>query len=145
MTGSETRILLVDDNELNLFLLMDMLQELGCHYVILGHSERRAIFKETDEMVNKKTKVALAAGLHPIVCVGETLEQREAAERILPLAADRAGAVIVNRSFGGGRIFEKVGNQPLPDWAQEFGCESWAQFLLSLIGLTCRSIPAIVS
>ena len=43
----------------------DMLRELGCHYVILGHSERRQYFKETDEIVNKKAKAALAAGLHP--------------------------------------------------------------------------------
>ena len=56
----------------------DMLRELGCHYVILGHSERRQYFKETDEIVNKKTKAALAAGLHPIVCVGELLAEREA-------------------------------------------------------------------
>lgn len=56
----------------------DMLRELYCHYVILGHSERRSYFHETDAMVNRKTKAALAAGLHPIVCVGETLEQREA-------------------------------------------------------------------
>ena len=56
----------------------EMLRELYCHYVILGHSERRAYFNETDEIVNKKTKAALAANLHPIVCVGETLEQREA-------------------------------------------------------------------
>jgi triosephosphate isomerase len=54
-----------------------MLLELGCRYVILGHSERRAYFQETDEMVNRKVKAALAAGLTPIVCVGETLEQRE--------------------------------------------------------------------
>ena len=62
--------------------------------------------------------------------VNYSLEQREAAGRILPLAADRGVAVIINRAFGGGRIFEKVGNQPLPDWVQEFGCTSWAQFLL---------------
>jgi aryl-alcohol dehydrogenase-like predicted oxidoreductase len=62
--------------------------------------------------------------------INYSLEQREAAERILPLAADRGVAVIINRAFGGGRIFDKVGNQPLPDWAAEFGCESWAQFLL---------------
>ncbi len=62
--------------------------------------------------------------------INYSLEQREAAEKILPLAADRGVAVIINRAFGGGRIFEKVGDQPLPDWAQEFGCESWAQFLL---------------
>lgn len=62
--------------------------------------------------------------------INYSLEQREAAERILPLAADRGAGVIINRAFGGGRIFEKVGDQPLPAWAHEFGCESWAQFLL---------------
>jgi triosephosphate isomerase len=54
-----------------------MLVDLGCHYVILGHSERRTLFGETDAIVNAKTKAALAAGLTPIVCVGETLEERE--------------------------------------------------------------------
>ena len=61
-------------------LSAQMVVEVGCHYVILGHSERRQYFHETDELVNKKTKAALAAGLHPIVCVGETLQQREAGE-----------------------------------------------------------------
>ncbi|MBP6471298.1 MAG: triose-phosphate isomerase [Chloroflexi bacterium] len=51
-----------------------------CQYVILGHSERRAYFGETDEGVNKKIKAALAHGLTPMVCVGETLEQNEAGE-----------------------------------------------------------------
>ncbi len=51
-----------------------------CQYVILGHSERRQFFGETDEGVNKKTQVALAHDLTPIVCVGETLEQNEAGE-----------------------------------------------------------------
>ena len=51
-----------------------------CHYVILGHSERRAMFGETDEGVNQKVKAALAAGLTPIVCVGESLEQNENGE-----------------------------------------------------------------
>lgn len=65
--------------------------------------------------------------------INYSLEQREAAERILPLAADRGVAVMINRAFGGGRIFEAVGDQPLPDWAQEFGCRSWAQFLLKYV------------
>ncbi len=55
-----------------------MLTELGVRYVIIGHSERRQYFAETDDTVNKKAKAALAAGLTPIVCVGESLEQRDA-------------------------------------------------------------------
>lgn len=55
-----------------------MLRDLYCHYVILGHSERRAYFGETDSIVNHKVTAALAANLRPIVCVGETLEEREA-------------------------------------------------------------------
>ncbi len=54
-----------------------MLLDIGCRYVILGHSERRHVFGETDAEINKKVKVALEAGLTPIVCVGETLPQRE--------------------------------------------------------------------
>ena len=57
-----------------------MLKDLGCKYVILGHSERRAIFGEKDADVNAKLKAVLAAGLTPIVCIGETLAQREAGE-----------------------------------------------------------------
>ena len=55
----------------------DMLLETGAEYVIVGHSERRQYFGETDETVNKRTKAALAAGLKPIVCVGELLWERE--------------------------------------------------------------------
>ena len=57
-----------------------MLKSIGVEYVIIGHSERRQYFAETDETVNKKIKSALANGLKPIVCVGETLEQREAGQ-----------------------------------------------------------------
>ena len=55
----------------------EMLKELGVKYVIIGHSERRAYYNETDFTVNKKVHAALEAGLYPIVCVGESLEQRE--------------------------------------------------------------------
>ncbi len=55
-----------------------MLKEMGVSYVVLGHSERRQYFNETNEMVNKKVKKALEVGITPIMCCGETLEQREA-------------------------------------------------------------------
>lgn len=58
----------------------DMLKDIGVRYVIIGHSERRQYYKETDEMINKKVKAALASGLTAILCVGETLQEREAGE-----------------------------------------------------------------
>lgn len=63
--------------------------------------------------------------------VNYSLEQRASAERLLPLAADRGMAVMINRAFGGGRLFDKVGDRPLPEWAADFDCRSWAQFLLN--------------
>jgi triosephosphate isomerase (TIM) len=66
-----------------------MLLDAGCRYVILGHSERRHILGETDEEVNAKTLAAIAAGLTPIVCVGEQLDERESGET----------AVVVRRQF----------------------------------------------
>ncbi|MDR2436500.1 MAG: triose-phosphate isomerase [Endomicrobium sp.] len=54
-----------------------MVKDTGCSYVLIGHSERRQYFGETDDTVNKKTKATLAVGLIPIVCVGETLKERE--------------------------------------------------------------------
>lgn len=57
---------------------VEMLADAGCSHVIIGHSERRQYFSETDEMINKKAKAILAGGLIPIICCGETLEQREA-------------------------------------------------------------------
>jgi triosephosphate isomerase len=54
-----------------------MLKDIGCEYVILGHSERRQYFNETDELINKKIKAALKNNLKPILCIGETLDQRD--------------------------------------------------------------------
>lgn len=58
-----------------------MLKDVGCSYIIIGHSERREYFKETDEMVNKKIRLCIADELNVILCVGETLEQRKAGKQ----------------------------------------------------------------
>jgi triosephosphate isomerase len=94
-------------------LSIAMLLDVGCQYVILGHSERRQIFHETSGDVNKKVAAALAAGLTPIVCVGETKEQR-IAERTL---------AVVQEQFDGslaGLSAEQVGSLVIayePVWA----------------------------
>jgi triosephosphate isomerase len=78
-----------------------MVAEFGCTYAIVGHSERRALHGESDELVSKKAAAALAAGLKPIVCVGETLAQRDAGEteavvlRQLDAVIARLGADLV--------------------------------------------------
>lgn len=60
-------------------------------------------------------------------------DQRSSAERLLPLAADRGMAVMVNRPFGGGNVFDKLSRTELPEWAAEFDCTSWGQFLLKYV------------
>ncbi len=62
-----------------------MIKDAGAEYVIIGHSERRRLFGETDLAVNRKTGAAIAAGLTPIVCIGETLEEREAGQMLAVL------------------------------------------------------------
>ena len=92
---------------------VEMLAELNVSWVVLGHSERRAYFNETDETVNKKVKAALAANITPIVCVGETLEEFE---------ADRTREVVENsvaRSLDGltGEQIRKLVIAYEPVWA----------------------------
>ena len=71
-----------------------MLTAVGCRWVIIGHSERRQYFHETDETVLKKTQAALAAGLTPIVCVGERLEEREGGATESVLRTQCAGGIL---------------------------------------------------
>ena len=77
--------------------------------------------------------------------INYSIMEREAEQRILPLAQERQVAVIINRPFGGGNLFSRVRANPLPDWAAEFDCRSWAQFFLKWIianlAVTC-TIPA---
>jgi len=77
-----------------------MLKDAGATWVILGHSERRQIFGETDETVAKKVGAAMAAGLRPIACVGETLQQREAGETL----------AVVERQVRA--VLDELGKQP---------------------------------
>lgn len=70
-----------------------MLKDLGCAYVILGHSERRQFFKETDENVNRKVQAALKHSIQPIVCVGETLDQRERGEALKVVESQVRGSL----------------------------------------------------
>ncbi|RJP72430.1 MAG: triose-phosphate isomerase [Ignavibacteriales bacterium] len=104
-----------------------MLKSTGCEFVILGHSERRTIFKESNELINKKIKKALASGLKPIFCIGETLQEREEGitEKVVKtqvvnglkdISADDMGKIIV--------AYEPVwaigtGKTATPDQAQE--------------------------
>ena len=70
-----------------------MLAEAGCSLVVIGHSERRQYFGETDETVNRRLSAALAAGLHPIFCIGETLEQRQAGQTFEVVASQLDGGL----------------------------------------------------
>ncbi len=67
------------------------------------------------------------------VQINYSLMERQAEQRLLPLAQQRNIAVIANRPFGGGDLFSKTGSKPLPNWAAEFDCHSWAQFFLKWI------------
>jgi aryl-alcohol dehydrogenase-like predicted oxidoreductase len=71
--------------------------------------------------------------------VNYSLADRAAGERLLPLAADRGVAVLVNLPYARGRLFQRVGDRPLPEWAAEFDCESWGQFFLKFV----LSAPAV--
>ncbi|MGE5586260.1 MAG: triose-phosphate isomerase [Bacillota bacterium] len=81
-----------------------MLKNLGCMYVILGHSERRTYFGETDESVNRKVRSAMANGLLPIICVGETLDEREAGKTEAVVVRQTKAALAGMKSNGAERI-----------------------------------------
>ena len=105
-----------------------------CSYVIIGHSERREYFNETDEGVNKKAKAALAHGLIPIICVGETLAQNEAGET----QAFVSGQV---RAALDGLTAEQVAGLVIayePIWAIGTGKSATAAQAGSIIGLSVR-------
>ncbi|RZI42899.1 aldo/keto reductase [Herbaspirillum sp. HC18] len=87
----------------------------------------------------------LASEALDFVQINYSVAEREADKRLLPLALERGVAVIVNRPFGGGDVIRRVRNRPLPPWAADIGCSSWAQLLLKYVighpAVTC-AIPA---
>ena len=90
-----------------------MLAEFGCHYVICGHSERRALYGEDDAIIARKLAAALAKGVRPILCVGETLEERERGDTDKVIAAQLDGII----SLGGIATFGKIELAYEPVWA----------------------------
>jgi triosephosphate isomerase len=104
-----------------------MLAKLGVSYVIVGHSERRAMFGETDEVVNRKAKAVLNAGMRPVVCIGESLDQREAGEALDVVVGQLKGSLAGIRGDEAGEVvvaYEPVwaigtGRSASPDDAAE--------------------------
>lgn len=104
-----------------------MLAELGCAYAIVGHSERRTLFGETDEHVSAKASALLAGGLRPIVCVGESLEEREAGRTrdVVEAQLDRSLASVDSARAGDVVVaYEPIwaigtGRTATPEMAQE--------------------------
>ena len=114
-----------------------MLVKLAVSYVIAGHSERRELFGETDEMVNKKVKAVLAAGMTPIMCVGETLEEREGGQTAAKVSRQvQAGLEGVTPEQVGGMV---VAYEPI--WAIGTGRNATPEDANETIG-TIRSMVA---
>jgi triosephosphate isomerase (TIM) len=109
-----------------------------CRYVILGHSERRAYFGETDEMVNKKAKAALAHGLMPIICVGESLEQNEAGQTHAFVGGQVEAAFASLSAAQAARCI--IAYEPI--WAIGTGRSAGAADAGAIIGVTVRGAIA---
>ena len=122
-----------------------------CEYVIIGHSERRQLFGETDELVNLKVKAALNHGLKPIVCVGETLEQRESGRAAGVIAGQVNSGLAETQSLDiNGLIvaYEPVwaigtGQAATPDIAAEIMGGPVAETLQNLYGSVSENIPLL--
>ncbi|MCO4746293.1 MAG: triose-phosphate isomerase [Proteobacteria bacterium] len=123
----------------------EMAREAGCTRVLIGHSERRQLFGETDEMVRTKVKLALASGLLPIVCVGETLEERDAGkvdEVVLGQVSAALLGIPADQLSGVTLAYEPVwaigtGRTASPDQAQEVHA--------SIRGWLSENFPAFVA
>ncbi len=124
------------DVQTHLATLREWKEQGRIRYLGITHHEARA-FPDVEKVMRSEKL--------DFVQINYSLIEREAEERVLPLAQERGVAVIVNRPFGAGELFGKVRSKPLPGWATEFDCRSWAQFFLKWIvahpAVTC-AIPA---
>ncbi len=124
------------DVHIHLETLREWKEQGRIRYIGITHYESGAFGEVEKIMRNEKLD---------FVQINYSLMERDAEERVLPLAQERGIAVIVNRPFGGGDLFSRVRSKPLPEWAAEFECRSWAQFFLKWIvghpAVTC-AIPA---
>jgi len=124
------------DVQTHLATLREWKQQGRIRYLGITHHEAGAFSDVEKIMRNEKLD---------FLQINYSLMEREAEQRILPLAQERAIAVLINRPFGAGDLFGKVRSKPLPGWATEFDCRSWAQFFLKWIvahpAVTC-AIPA---
>jgi len=124
------------DVQTHLATLREWKQQGRIRYLGITHHEAGA-FSDVEKIMRSEKLDFLQ--------INYSLMEREAEQRILPLAQERGVAVIINRPFGAGDLFGKVRSKPLPDWAAEFDCRSWAQFFLKWIvahpAVTC-AIPA---
>ena len=124
------------DVQTHLATLREWKQQGRIRYLGITHHEAGA-FPDVEKIMRSEKL--------DFVQINYSLMERDAEARVLPLAQERGVAVIVNRPFGAGDLFDKVRSKPLPDWAAEFDCHSWAQFFLKWIvthpAVTC-AIPA---
>src|SRR5438046_4795735 len=124
------------DVQTHLATLREWKQQGRIRYLGITHHEAGA-FPDVEKIMRSEKL--------DFVQINYSLMEREAEERVLPLVQERGVAVLINRPFGAGDLFGKVRSKPLPDWATEFDCRSWAQFFLKWIighpAVTC-AIPA---
>ena len=120
-----------------------------CDYVILGHSERRQLFGETDELINRKVQAAFRHGLHPILCVGETLEQRESgrAASVVEHQLEQGLADVVDLT-GLAVAYEPVwaigtGQAATPEIAAEMMGVTMEETLRGLFGPAAADVPLL--
>jgi diketogulonate reductase-like aldo/keto reductase len=122
------------DTQTHLKTLRDLKQASRIRYIGITTSFENQ-YKDFEETVKQETL--------DFIQIDYALDNRNADERIIPLARDRGMAVMTNLPFGRGRLFNAVQGKPLPEWAAEFDCKSWAQFFLKYIvshdGVTCAA------